>query len=484
MPASSLIRRIFSFPTAIACLLAVLACLTVRGRFDDPDMWWHLKLGETIWTTHAIPTTDLFSYTTHHHAYIAHEWLSQLLIYSAYRLGGYSGLMLWLCCFSSAILIAGYALCSLYSGNAKVAFLGAMAIWFFSTIGLSIRPQMIGYLLLIVELIIINLGRTRDPRWFFALTVLFALWVNLHGSFFLGIAVAGIFLFSSWFEFEMGALIAVRWEPHARRMLAWALGLSVAALFVNPVGVKLVLYPLGIMLHSPINLGSIEEWQPLQFGDERGLAFLGLLGCIALLVILLRSELMWHELLLLAMGAWLAASHQRLLFAFGIFAAPVLSRLLAGSWESYDAAQDRPWPNAVLMAAAVLVAYWSFSSRRNLAAQVAEKSPVAAVEFIKAHHLAGPMLNEYVYGGYLIWAAPEYPVFVDGRTDIFEWTGVLGEYGAWVQLESPPNALLDKYGINFCLLRRDSRMTIILPLLRGWTNVYADKNSLIFVRSR
>ena len=32
------------------------------------------------------------------------------------------------------------------------------------------------------------------------------------------------------------------------------------------------------------------------------------------------------------------------------------------------------------------------------------------------------MLNEYVYGGYLIWAAPENPVFVDGRADIFEWT--------------------------------------------------------------
>jgi hypothetical protein len=211
-----LVRRIFSFPTAIAGLLTVLACLTVRGRFDDPDLWWHLKMGETIWTTHAIPSTDLFSYTTNHHAYVAHEWISQLLIYGAYKLGGYSGLMLWLCFFSSAVLIAGYALCSLYSGNAKVAFLGAMAIWFFSTIGLSIRPQMIGYLLLIVELLLVHLGRSRDPRWFFALPVLFALWVNLHGSFFLGMVVAGVFLFSSWFEFEMGSLLSGTLGPDAR----------------------------------------------------------------------------------------------------------------------------------------------------------------------------------------------------------------------------------------------------------------------------
>ena len=45
----------------VAGLLIVLAVLTVRARFDDPDMWWHLKMGEIIWTTHTIPTTDLFS---------------------------------------------------------------------------------------------------------------------------------------------------------------------------------------------------------------------------------------------------------------------------------------------------------------------------------------------------------------------------------------------------------------------------------------
>src|SRR6185437_982923 len=119
---------------------------------------------------------------------------SQLLIYGAYRFGGYPGLMLWLCFFTSALLTAGYYLCSLYSGNSKVGFLGAVTIWLFATIGLSVRPQMIGYLLLVVELLVIHLGRTRNPRWFFCMPPLFALWVNCHGSFFLGIIVAGVFL--------------------------------------------------------------------------------------------------------------------------------------------------------------------------------------------------------------------------------------------------------------------------------------------------
>jgi hypothetical protein len=467
----------------LACLLAVLAVLTVRQRFNDPDMWWHLKTGELIWTTHTIPTSDLFSYTTNHHAWTPHEWLSQLLIYGAYRWGGYSGLMLWLCFFTAAVLIAGYALCSLYSGNAKVAFVGGLTIWLFGTIGFAVRPQMIGYLLLIVELLLLHLGQTRDRRWFFGLPPLFAIWVNCHGSFFLGLVLAGLLLFSSYFNFQAGLLGAVRWDPSSRQAMVVALILSIAALFVNPVGVKQVLYPVETMMTLPIALRQVVEWQALQFGDARSFALLGVLGCIFLFVIVRRTELLWHEFLTLAMATWLATSHVRMLFVFGILAAPVLSRLLSTSWDGYNAEKDRPLPNAVLIAGSLLIAFLAFPNRQSLAAQVDEKSPVRAVEFIKSHHLSGPMMNEWVYGGYLIWAAPEHPVFIDGRGDVFEWSGVLDEFGRWALFQSDPNALLDKYGIRFCLLSRESPMAHVLPLLPGWSVIYSDDVSIIIARS-
>jgi len=469
----------------IAALLVVLAVLTVSGRFDDPDMWWHLKMGQVIATAHTIPRADLFSFTAYHYPYTAHEWLSQWIIYTAYRLGGHSGLMLWLCVFASALLIAGYALCTLYSGNAKVAFIGAMTVWFFATIGFSIRPQMIGYLLLIFELLLIHLGRTRNSHWFFAMPPLFALWVNLHGSFVLGVAIAAIFSLSSFCDFQFGGLAATRWDAQRRRALLIALALSVAALFVNPIGVKLVLYPFKAILVPSIGLAAVSEWQPLQLSDPRGLAMLAVLGGILLLVIVRRSQLLWHELLLLALATWLAAGHRRLLFAFGILAAPVLSRLLAEAWgeDEDEPEQDRRIPNAVLIAASLLISVWAFPSRQNLSAQVAQQSPVRAVEFIESRHLSGPMLNEWLFGGYLIWSAPDHPVFIDGRGDIFEWTGVLAEFGKWALFQSDPNALLDKYQINLCLLARGSPMAMILPMVGPWTVVYSDNNSVILVRS-
>jgi hypothetical protein len=474
---------VFSFPVVLASLLLPLTILTLRSHFSDPDMWWHLKIGEIIWTTHHIPTIELFSYTARNHAWIPHEWLSQLTIYLAYRASGFSGLMAWLCVVSAILFIAGYVLCSIVSGNTKVALVGALVIWVFATIGLAIRPQMIGYLLLVIELMLLHLGRTRDARWLWGLPPLFALWVNCHGSFFIGIVIAVITYALSFVGFQAGSLVSAKWQPARRRYLAWSLGIAGLALFANPVGMSQVLYPLNTMLHQHIGLSQVQEWQPLQITEPRAVLLVLLLFCIFLLVLVRHSELQLQELVLLALGLWLGLSHQRMLFVFGILAAPILSRMLAPLWDNYDAKRDRPALNACFIALSLLVAVLGFPSRHVLAMDVEQDNPVKAVSFLKAHHVSGRMLNDYVYGGYLIWAAPEYPVFVDGRSDVYEWTGALGEFGRWAMLQSDPRVLLDKYGIDFCLLSHDAPMARVLPLL-GWNAIYSDNLSVIFTRRR
>jgi len=185
----------------------------------------------------------------------------------------------------------------------------------------------------------------------------------------------------------------------------------------------------------------------------------------------------------LTLGTWFAVSHQRMVFVFGILAAPVLSRLLSTSWDSYTVENDHPWPNAALVTTSVLVAIFAFPNQHNIAKQISDGNPVKAVEFIKTHRLSGHMLNSYVYGGYLIWALPEHPVFFDGRADLFEWSGVLGEFAKWTTLQSNPNELLNKYGVTFCLLNIESPMVRVLPLLPGWKIVYSDNVSVIIARS-
>jgi hypothetical protein len=476
-------QRLFSFPVTICSLLVVLTVLTVRGRFDGPDMWWQLKMGQIIWTTHSIPSHDLFSYTTNHQALIPQEWLAQLSIFCAYHLGGYTGLMLWFCVLASALVVAGYILCWVSSSNAKVAFAGAMIIWFFATIGFEIRPQMFSYILLMAELLLIHAGRTRDPRWFAGLPVVFVIWINSHASFILGIAVACVFLFSSLFEFELGALVSHRWEPRHRRMLIWSLLLSIAALFVNPAGFRQILYPFDTMMNMKLLMANVEEWAPLNMTEARGIGLLAVLFCIFLLIAARKADIHLDELLLLAAGTWLAVGHIRMLIIFGILAAPTLSRMLANVWENYEPEKDRVLPNAIFIGVSIVAIVLAFPSRQNLEQQVETISPVKAVQYVKAHHLSGPMLNDYTDGGYLIWAAPEYPVMMDGRTDVYEWSGFLAQYGRWATLQEDPNILLRKYNVNFCLLSTQSQMINVLPLLPDWKLVYSDDLARVFVRT-
>jgi hypothetical protein len=332
--------------------------------------------------------------------------------------------------------------------------------------------------------LLLYFGQTRNSRWFFALPILFLLWVNCHGSFFFGLMVLGVFLLCSFLDVQAGPLVCQSWLPERRRKFVIAAIASAGVIFLNPVGWRQVFYPVNTLLHQHIVVSQISEWRPLLFSDPRGAGLLGVLAFISICLIIRRSEVLFlHEALLLGMGAWLALSHQRMAFVFGILAAPVISRLLSKSWESYDAATDRVAPNAVCIALAVLATFVAFPSRENLSKQVANGSPVGAVEFIKAHHLSGNMLNTFVDGGYLIWAMPEHPVFVDGRADVFEWTGVLREFGEWAMLQSPPNVLPDKYHISFCLLERDAPMAQVLPLMHDWKEVYSDKSSVIFLRT-
>ncbi len=473
---------ILSFPAVLIGLLILLTVMTVQARFGDPDMWWHLKAGETIWKTQSIPHVDSYSFTAAGKLWVAQEWLSELTMYGSYRLGGYSGLTIWACVIGSLILIAGYLLCRQYAGNPSLAFGGAMGIWCFGTIGLTARPHMIGYLLLVCELLILRLGRTRTPRWFLALPLLFALWINCHSSFVFGIAAAVIALVAWAVPLRAGLLES----PQAGREVVFWLSLSIAlsgiALLVNPVGPRLIWYPFEVMLHQPLNIGSVAEWQPAPFSDIRAWLLLAAAASVLLLPLLVRIRIQADELALVAVAFVLAAQHERMLFLFGIVTMPVLCRLASSVWSPEPHRREHPVLNGILLSAVAFATASGFPKARDIAIQAEQRAPVKATAFIRNSAIPGPILNEYVFGGYLIWALPERRVFIDGRADVYEPAGVFAEYGRWATVQEDPHLLLRKYGIRLCLLSKSHPMTQVMRLLPDWTTVYSDEVAVVFAR--
>jgi len=170
-----------------------------------------------------------------------------------------------------------------------------------------------------------------------------------------------------------------------------------------------------------------------------------------------------------------------MLFVFGIVASPVLC-LVLGPILGKDNRREHPIANGLFLCTFLALIVWQFPAPADLQNQVSKANPAGAVNFIRRTKLSGPMLNEYVFGDYLTWALPEEKDFVDGRGDVFEWTGVLQKYGRWALLQEDPAILLDKYKIRFCLISKDAPMTHVLPYLPGWRKVYADDVAVVFAR--
>jgi len=288
--------------------------------------------------------------------------------------------MLWFCLVAAALLVIQYVSCWLYCHNPRVAFLGALVTWFFSTVGFAIRPHMLGYTLLVCELLILHLGRSRDRRWYFLLPPLFAIWVNSHGSFSLGIIVLAAAMTSGFVNANAGLLVSRQFDPPQRKMLLWSSALSIAALFANPVGWTLLAYPLRTIFDRRMQLDAVAEWQKLSFDDSRAFGLLALAGGIVLIVLVRKIEMYLDEVVLLAIAFILAVLHQRLLFAWGIIAAPILCRQLAAL--AHQSQSVRILPNAILTLASFTVVFLAFPAKTGLVAQVTAGNPVQAVEFI------------------------------------------------------------------------------------------------------
>jgi hypothetical protein len=473
---SGLLSKLFSYPAALAACLVAVTVLTLTNRFDNPDLWWHLKTGELIYNTHRIPTSEPFSFTAPGHPWIAHEWLAQVTMYGAYRLGGYTGLMIWISVFASLTFLLVYLLCWLLTHDALVSLRGGMVAFCFGTIGLSIRPLILGHLFLAAEILCLEMARTRSRRWLWALPPIFIMWVNCHASYAFGIGVLAVYFVSTFIRTEAGLIVSEDWDKRTRWLLGWMLVLCTVALCANPIGPRLILYPLDTLFNQTTNLGAVQEWLPPDLKQGRTWAMLAAVPAVLLLSMIRKSTLSIRELILMTMVSVLAMRHSRMLFLFGIVLSPILCRFAWGTGSK----KTVPWANGAIICGCVAAVIWFFPNQTVIERQIRQTNPVQAVKYIREAHLAGPMLNEYNFGGFLIWRLPEIKVFIDGRADVYDPAGVMTEYLQWADLDTDPALLLDKYHIKFCLLFRDSAIAHALPYLPGWKRVYSDDLAVIF----
>jgi hypothetical protein len=480
--ADSLLRKVFSFPAMLATFLVGRVFYEARAFFVDPDLWWHIRVGQNIVSTHHWPTTDPFSFTVAGDPWIAYEWLGDALIGSVARLGGLLGLEILLFVLASAVMLALYAYTTQRSGNSKAGFVSSGVLCSLAFASFNLRPQMLGYLFLILTLIALERFRQGKQRSMWFLPVLFLVWINTHGSWVIGLGVLLVFLASGLAEFRWGSIEARRWSSVERIRIEVILLLSLAAIPLTPYGTRLAAYPFTVASSLPLNVGNILEWQPMPFNILGGKLFLALVLGFFVGQMLSPLKLRLWEAILFFGGIVMACLHVRFLLLFVPFAAPVFAVVLARWLPPYDRKKDHPVLNAVLMAVAIAAMVRYFPTRAGLDKIVAQSFPVRAVEYLRQHPVPGSMFNNYGYGGYLVGNLPEQKVFIDGRGDLYEDAGVFGEYLELAQLKPAAFQVLRAHHIQSCLLDSKEPLAIVLEVHPDWEKRYTDGVSALFVR--
>ena len=473
-------RWLVSFPAMLGAMLVGASFVVVRAFNVDPDLWWHVKTGELILSTHKWATTDPYSYTSYGAPWMSCEWLGDVLLAAVYRLGGLRGLEALLIVLASAVMLALYGLATLRSGNSKAGFVAATALLALANLSFSLRPQMLGYLFLILTLIALERFRQGKQRAVWLLPVLFLIWINTHGSWIIGVGVIALYIACGLIDFQMGSLETRRWSKSERLRLEIVFALCLATIPITPYGTRLAMYPFTVASTLPVSVASVLEWQVMPFNLAGGKVFLGLVLGFFLMQMFIRFSWSLFEILLFIGGVGLACLHLRFVLLFVPFFAPLLATTVARWFSPYDKTKDQYLLNFALMLAIVIGVIHYFPSRTDIEKAVAAKFPVQALIYLSDHPVPGPMLNSYGFGGYMILSG--YKTFIDGRSELFEQTGILDDYMHITLLKPGAMQVLNGYQVRSCLMQRVEPLSTALAAMPDWQTVYSDPVSVIFVK--
>ena len=497
MPSASADDRrlaVFAPWTALLALAAALALQDIRSL----DYWWHLRAGQLIAETGAVPRSDPFTYTVPGARWIDIHWLFQLGLHALFACGGHAAVVL------SQLVLVGVLLAALapIGYRRERAWLSAGALALMLVVAgsrLQARPELPSFVLLAWVLRLLDRFARAPDRRVYAIGALQLVWVNVHGLFAAGIGVCAIELAG-----ELLRALGRAGEPlrtdRVRRLAAVTL-LAALVSVANPNGLEGALYPLGQLdlVSSAERRGvlgaSIDELRPIfsvqspiVLGPFLALAGLSL-GAIAANWKRVREAdlLLWVAFFYLAIGA------MRNTALFAVVAAPTLVRNANEALGARLAsARAREIGAALATGLALFVAldaargrWFSRTGRATeLGLGIAEGiNPIGAAEWIARARPPAPIAHGMGDGGYLIWRLwPEYSVMSDGRLEVF------GPDLLRLQpSDSARFAELDaKYHFGTVLLNH--RLSPTGPLAGellasgAWRLTYADDVSVVFVR--
>ena len=465
------------------------------------DLWYHARAGREIAALGHLPSVNTFSdsppWVTPQTPYFFQSWLSDWLLFQILQEWSLTGVTvaraLLLGATWAALIIASLRRIGRIAPamdetvRARIACGGAMWAFLMSCNNFDTRPQMFSLPFFGLWTIFIFewpfLKRTSRTRWLVALSVLMAIWVNLHGAFFTGLILLGILAAGELGTYFLASKKHGNWLGRALNARAiWGIVGAVAlAACLNPHGAGIYLYVRDLATNGASQKyiqewqtpdWSLAEWNSLVFGFGPWCALLlAIYGVRARRKYLqdalseqlqeLDQQILNHwgvrgsELLVALALLVMALRDKRAILWFALFFAPLWSAIYAASRATLNTALDekRAVPiaaqifNAFLalgLGASLLFALPAFKARfdwppefrarfaptpqepfpRGFVGQppflLDRSTPVEAVQWLRAHPKKGRVWHDMGFGSYLMWAMDdELRPMADPRVELY-----------------------------------------------------------------
>jgi hypothetical protein len=485
-----LAERLSARTLLLGGVMTVILALFI-GAEQDPDFWWHLRIGQWMVEHGRLPSTDIFTFTATTHAWTDHEYLTEILMWLTYSTFGLAvlsiafGLLTW----------AGFWLIFLQVRRQPFVFVG-VGITIAAIAGSPIwgpRAQMITFALTCLELFWLRTylsGRSLAINFF---PLVMIAWANLHGGWVIGFVWLAVALVSE--------LLSWAWDQdnpahkmHARRLavIAVASGVAVAA---TPHFLSLYPYPFETQ-GSEAQQRLIVEWASPNFHNIELRPFEAMIFLLVVGFAFKRPSL--FDLLLALAGLGLALQSVRNVALFIAVVAPILINTYGSWWREFASAQKfkfhlPPRPAFAAITAAALIVILGVTALRisNTLSPARQHDldtanyPVGAADWLAAHPDVGTrMFNQYGFGGYLayrFYPQPNRKVFIFGEAALMG-DGLLNEYADVYYVRSNWKQVLDKYGVDYVVENKGDPLANLLATQPDWKLVYEDKVAVIYVR--
>jgi hypothetical protein len=453
----------------LALALALPAVLTLMSRLHTVDLAYHLRLGQVIRTTGAIPTRDAFTFTASGDAWVDQQWLAQVALELAYRIGGFAALIALHAAVVTAISAFVFATCRSRGGSARASSLLAAAGFFMAMPYLSLRPQLFGALFFAATVFVI--ATRGDGRRLWLVPLLAVAWANVHGSFVFAPALVA---------FALAEDSLTRRAIRSSTVAVFVV--TVIATCLTPSGAGVWGYAASLMTNDAIRT-SVTEWNAPSMATISGAMFLlGMLGLGAALA--RRSQkISVTDIAWVAGFSLLALTAYRNILWWAIAVPPVVAAAIGTGARPRDEAHGARAVNVAVLTALAAGLIAALPWLRPDAPRVEQTPPPAIMRHAETTVPSGARV--FVFQPWASWvefARPDVSVFVDSRIELFD-AATWRDYRAVAGGSTGWEGVLDRWDVDVVLVSEEQTAVIEgLSGAVGWQTITIEEGGALFTR--